>query len=214
MASTAGLIRGFYGIVNVTEGGPDPVHAAVAMLRGGCRCIQLRAKNVDPALRLRLALFLRVMTRTGGVLLIIDDDAGTALEADADGVQVGQDDLSCKEARRVVGPDRLVGVSTHNIYQLEKAMADGADYAGFGPVFSTGTKENPDPVTGLDGLAGAVALTSIPLVAIGGITTGNAREVVGTGVHAFASIGAVYSAPDMAAAVSGFSELFGKTGEM
>jgi len=103
-------------------------------------------------------------------------------------VHVGQEDLSPAGTRRVIGPDRILGVSTHNPEQLQQADASAADYLAIGPVFGTSSKENPDPVVGLDGVRRARSLTKKPLVAIGGITRENARRVIEAGADSVAVI--------------------------
>jgi thiamine-phosphate pyrophosphorylase len=109
--------------------------------------------------------------------------------AGADGAHIGQEDMAPGEARRILGPHYLLGVSTHNPTQLSTAIATGAaDYLAIGPVFATGSKENPDPVVGLEGVKAARTLTRLPLVAIGGITAGNARAAIEAGADAVAVI--------------------------
>lgn len=205
---TRALIRGFYGIVDVADGRPDPLEAAAAFARGGARCIQLRCKNADLRHLKMVARGLGEISRIMGFCLIIDDSAELAAEVSADGVHVGQDDLSCADARRIVGPDALVGVSTHTEDQLRAAIAAGADYVGFGPVFATRTKDNPDPEVGVEGLKRAVAVSTVPIVAIGGITLRTARAVTATGVHALTSIEGVYGSGDLLAAAASFSSFF------
>ncbi|MBI5524992.1 MAG: thiamine phosphate synthase [Deltaproteobacteria bacterium] len=202
------LVRGFYGIVNVTADGPDPVEAAASMARGGARCIQLRYKDADPRTMRVVARGLRETSRIMGFALVIDDFADVAGEVKADGVHVGQQDLTCAEARRIVGSGALVGVSTHNEAQLLAAIEAGADYVGFGPIFPSVSKGSPDPVVGLDGLVKALSISPVPVVAIGGITLRNAREVVRTGVHAITAIDAVYSSGDVQSAAEAFGVFF------
>ncbi len=122
------------------------------------------------------------------VRLIMNDRADLCLAADFDGVHVGQDDLSPEAVRRMIGPDRWLGVSTHNPEQLREADLTSADYLALGPVFETSSKDKPDPVFGLDGVRRARALTRKPLVAIGGITRGNAASVIEAGADSVAAI--------------------------
>jgi thiamine-phosphate pyrophosphorylase len=122
------------------------------------------------------------------VRLIMNDRADLCLAADFDGVHVGQDDLSPESVRKIIGPDRWLGVSTHNPEQLREADLTSADYLAIGPVFATSSKENPDPVVGLDGVRRALALTRKPLVAIGGITRVNAASVIEAGADSVAVI--------------------------
>jgi thiamine-phosphate pyrophosphorylase len=127
--------------------------------------------------------------RVGGrVKLIMNDRADLCLAADFDGLHLGQDDLSPESARRIIGPTRWLGVSTHNPEQLAAADKTSADYLAVGPVFATTSKSNPDPVVGLDGVRRARSLTRKPLVAIGGITRANARSVIDAGADSVAVI--------------------------
>ena len=122
------------------------------------------------------------------VTLIMNDRADLCLAAEFDGVHVGQDDLSPESVRRLIGADRLLGVSTHNPEQLQDADLTSADYLAIGPVFATSSKLNPDPVVGLEGVRRARVLTRKPLVAIGGITRVNAASVIEAGADSVAVI--------------------------
>jgi len=124
----------------------------------------------------------------GPVRLIMNDQADLCLAAEFDGVHVGQDDLSPESVRKIIGPDRWLGVSTHNPEQLREADLTSADYLAIGPVFATSSKDNPDPVVGLEGVRRARALTRKPLVAIGGITRANAVSVIEAGADSVAVI--------------------------
>ncbi|MGC2110488.1 MAG: thiamine phosphate synthase [Candidatus Korobacteraceae bacterium] len=134
------------------------------------------------------------------VRLIMNDRADICIAAGYDGVHVGQEDLSPEGARRVIGPDRILGVSTHNLDQLKEADAGPADYIAFGPVFATSSKRNPDPVVGLEGIKAARAATNKPLVAIGGITRVNAGSVLEAGADSVAVIADLLSSPSKVAA--------------
>jgi thiamine-phosphate pyrophosphorylase len=122
----------------------------------------------------------------------MNDSPELAVRAEFDGVHIGQQDATPAEARAIVGPDRIVGVSTHSRAQLEDAARQPVDYIAIGPVFATATKENPDPVVGLDGVREARALTNKPLVAIGGITLENASAVLDAGADSVAVISALF----------------------
>jgi len=122
------------------------------------------------------------------VRLIMNDRADLCLAADFDGVHVGQEDLSPESVRGIIGPDRWLGVSTHNPEQLREADLTSADYLAIGPVFATSSKDRPDPVVGLEGVRRARQLTRKPLVAIGGITRANAAAVIGAGADSVAVI--------------------------
>ena len=130
----------------------------------------------------------RRLSTQSHVKLIMNDRADLCVAADFDGLHVGQDDLSPEAARRIIGPDRILGVSTHNPEQLAAADQTTANYLAIGPVFSTTSKANPDPVVGLEGVRRARSLTSKPLVAIGGITRANANSVIDAGADSVAVI--------------------------
>ena len=129
------------------------------------------------------------------VRLIMNDRADLCLAAEFDGVHVGQDDLSPESVRSIIGPDRWLGVSTHNPEQVREADLTSADYLAIGPVFSTSSKDKPDPVVGLEGVRRARQLTRKPLVAIGGITRANAASVIDAGADSVAVISDLLRAP-------------------
>ena len=133
------------------------------------------------------------------VCLIMNDRADLCLAADFDGVHVGQEDLSPESVRKIIGAERWLGVSTHNAEQLREADLTSADYLAIGPVFATSSKQNPDPVVGLDGVRRARALTRKPLVAIGGITRGNAASVIEAGADSVAVISDLLREPGKSA---------------
>ncbi len=161
---------------------------------GGATLIQYRNKVGSSREMLEHALAIRAALPRA-VTLIMNDRADLCVAADYDGVHVGQDDLSPEGARRVIGDRLILGTSTHNLEQLRLADAGPADYLAFGPVFQTGSKRNPDPVVGLEGLRAARAATRKPLVAIGGITRANLAAVLDTGVDSVAVIGDLLHAP-------------------
>jgi thiamine-phosphate pyrophosphorylase len=137
----------------------------------------------------------RIMRAAAGsaLRLILNDWPALAAQADFDGVHVGQQDIPPEEARSIVGSDRIVGISTHNEAQLRAADREPVDYIAIGPVFSTASKENPDPVVGLEGVRRARTLTQKPLVAIGGITLAAAAEVRNAGADSVAVISAIFA---------------------
>ncbi len=129
------------------------------------------------------------------VTLIMNDRADICVAAAYDGVHVGQDDLSPQGARSVIGDGCILGVSTHNLEELQEADAGPADYIAFGPIFATSSKRDHDPLTGIEGLGAARAATKKPLVAIGGITRANARSVIQAGADSVAVISDLLSSP-------------------
>jgi thiamine-phosphate pyrophosphorylase len=170
------------------------VDYAKDLAAGGATLIQYRNKvgttreMLSDARELRRAL-------SNEVTLIMNDRADICLAAAFQGVHVGQEDLSPEGARTVIGPDRVLGVSTHNLEQLQAADAGPADYIAFGPIFATGSKRNPAMVVGLEGLRAARAATRKPLVAIGGITRANARSVIEAGADSVAVIADLLGSP-------------------
>jgi thiamine-phosphate pyrophosphorylase len=170
----------------------DLSDAAKNLIDGGCTLLQYRNKSSNARWMLDQARELRRLSRAGvlapQVRLIMNDRADLCLAADFDGVHVGQDDLSPESVRKIIGPERWLGVSTHNPEQLTEADLTSADYLAIGPVFSTSSKDNPDPVVGLEGVRRARAVTRKPLVAIGGITRARAASVIEAGADSVAVI--------------------------
>ena len=168
--------------------------AAEELAAAGITLLQYRNKQGTACQMLDHARELRARLAPS-VKLIMNDRADLCLAAAFDGLHVGQDDLSPESARRIIGPARCLGVSTHNPEQLAEADRTSADYLAIGPVFATTSKSNPDPVVGLAGVRRSRELTSKPLVAIGGITPANARSVVDAGADTVAVISALLPNP-------------------
>lgn len=164
---------------------------------GGADFIQLREKHADPRDFLREAAEAAAVARALGVLLVVNDRADIALACGARGLHLGQDDLDPAAARRVVGDDLLVGYSTHSVEQAIEAARLPVDYVAIGPVYGTRTKENPDPVVGLEGVARVRAAVDarLPLVAIGGINAENAPSVLAAGADSVAVVSALLASP-------------------
>lgn len=181
------------------------------LLDAGVTLLQYRNKEGSARRQLEDACILREVLPAGRVQLIFNDRADLAVIAGFDGVHVGQTDLSPDGARRVVGESGVVGISTHNEEQLRKAIDSPADYVAIGPVFTTNSKQNPDPVVGQEGVKLARSLTSKPLVAIGGINLTNAGQVLAAGADSVAVISCVFSSPDPAKIVRDFLQLSGRT---
>jgi thiamine-phosphate pyrophosphorylase len=183
-----------YAIVDAASFGSADDLAAFAekLVTGGCTLLQYRNKSGNARVTLEQARALRKLSRAGvpapHLRLIMNDRADLGLIAEFDGVHVGQDDLSPESVRKIIGPDRWLGVSTHNPEQLAEADQTSADYLAIGPVFSTSSKGRPDPVVGLEGVRRARLLTRKPLVAIGGITRENAAAVIEAGADSVAVI--------------------------
>ena len=175
---------------------PALVELVKPALATGVRLFQLRMKTPHAGEFYDLAAQVCALVRAGGGTFIVNDRVDVAQGVGADGVHLGQEDLPLADARKIMGPDKLIGISTHNLKQAVEAEGGGADYIGFGPIFPTSTKEHPDPVVGLAGLREVRAKVRLPIVAIGGITTKDVREVVAAGAHCVAVISAVLAAPD------------------
>ena len=160
---------------------------AAELVSAGCTLLQYRNKSGNAREMLEHARALRKLVGDRA-RLIMNDRADLCLLAEFDGVHVGQDDLSPESVRRIIGSGRWLGVSTHNPEQLREADLTSADYLAIGPVFSTSSKDKPDPVVGLEGVRRARQLTRKPLVAIGGITRANAASVIEAGADSVAVI--------------------------
>jgi len=180
--------------------GRDPLWVAERALLGGCSLLQLRSKALPDARRLELARGLRRLTRRHGVPLWINDRADLAMLCEADGLHLGQTDLSPADARRLVGGRMELGLSTHSLAQAREAAALDVSLLGFGPLFETTSKLNPDPEVGPRGLAEVLRVIHKPVVAIGGINSANVAQVAALAPAYVAVIGAVCGAPDPEAA--------------
>jgi thiamine-phosphate pyrophosphorylase len=181
-------------------GGHDPVMLAETLLDAGARIMQLRLKDAPGRDLLEAARTIAEMCGKRGAALIINDRVDIALLAEADGVHLGQTDLPLEAARRIAGPGKVIGISTHNIEQARAAEDGGADYIGFGPMYPGGLKHNATG-QGLDNLRAIRAAVKIPIVAIGGITEARVAETLAAGADAVAIITDVVHAPDIAAKV-------------
>lgn len=189
--------RGLYAIVDPELClGRDPLAVADAILRGGCAVLQLRAKRLRASETDALASRLHAACRTSAVPFVINDHWSLAQRLGVEGVHLGQDDLALELARARLGPAIAIGLSTHDLVQARDAQARGADLIGFGPVFATRSKENPDPVVGLQGLSAVCSAVTVPVVAIGGITLDNVARVASCGPALIAAIGALCGADD------------------
>lgn len=171
------------------------LEVAEQALLGGADCLQLREKEMDAGEMLRRARLLAELCHKHSALCVINDRPDIALLSGGDGVHVGQGDLPALEARKIVGADKLIGVSTHNLEQAQAARRDGADYIGIGPCFVSDTKRR-DFVAGLDVVRQVAQDVSIPAVAIAGITATNVDEVLKTGIRAIAVTAAICAADD------------------
>jgi thiamine-phosphate pyrophosphorylase len=175
-----------------------------ASATAGATIFQYRNKTASMKASYTEALSLRKAAHELGVLFIVNDRCDLALAVNADGVHLGQEDLPLHLARKVMGPAKLIGISTHRPEQVMSATADGPNYLGFGPIFLPGSKADHDPVVGIEGLKSIRGLTTLPVFAIGGITADRADEVVRAGADGVAIISAILKAPDISRAVTDF----------
>lgn len=171
----------------------DIVAEAVA---GGVTMVQLREKDIDTRSFIDLALSLKQVLAPAGVPLIINDRVDVALAADADGVHIGQSDMPYAMARKLLGPDRIIGLSVENFEQIEEANELDVDYIGISPVFATPTKTDTATPFGLEGLRKAVHMSVHPTVGIGGMNERTAADVMACGTDGIAVVSAIVCAPD------------------
>lgn len=180
--------------------GRSLVELVAAALEGGATAIQLREKSLSTLDQVTLGKELRRLTTDAGALFIVNDRADIACVLEADGVHLGQDDLPVAAARKILGPDAIVGGSAGNLEELARSLAAGVDYLGVGPMYPTGTKSDAGPPIGPAGLALIRQNTDLPIVGIGAIDAENAAPVIAAGADGVAVISAVIGADDVKAA--------------
>jgi thiamine-phosphate pyrophosphorylase len=185
-----------YTVTDTRLSGLSHADQVARLISGGATLIQLRDKEAAPRDFYQQAAAALRVAHDHHAKLMINDRVDIALALNADGVHLGQSDLPVMAARSLLGPDAVIGFSTHNLEQAKLAATMPVDYLAFGPIFGTSTKENPDPVVGLQALAAVrTAVGSLPLVAIGGITSANAIEVLNAGADALAMISELVADP-------------------
>ncbi|MCX7717569.1 MAG: thiamine phosphate synthase [Candidatus Sumerlaeaceae bacterium] len=200
---------GIYAITDRVASGNRPMLETVAAaLKGGIRVIQLRDKNMAFEDLVAVGREIRRLTRQFGATFIVNDNPYLAIETDADGVHLGQEDIPVEVARDIVGPDMIIGLSTHTREQALMAQLLPVDYIGVGPVYATNTKSSPWPVVGTEMVRWARLTVSLPLVAIGGITADRVPEVVAAGAHNIAIIRDLMSASDITARAAHLRQIF------
>jgi thiamine-phosphate pyrophosphorylase len=204
-------LTGYYAILDIPDStvSVDLEARASALLAARPCCLQLRAKKLGAAALREAAARVLKLSRAAAVPFCVNDRVDVALVVGADIVHVGQDDLPLEDVRRMAGDRLRVGVSTHNLEQARVAVSAGADYIGFGPVFGTRSKHNPDPVVGVEALRAVAAASSVPVVAIGGIDLETVTLVATAGASAAAVIAAIDREPDRTAAARRVSAAFG-----
>lgn len=185
----------------------DPMEFVKKLMGAGARLFQYRNKTAPAREVLQAVQALNVTVRQEGRSFLVNDRPDIARLAGASGVHVGQDDLDAAAARKIVGADAVVGISTHNLEQFREALETDADYIAVGPIFETRTKAKPDPVVGLALIREARKLTNKPIVAIGGITLERAEDVIRAGANSVAVISDVLAAKNPAARVKQYLEI-------
>lgn len=188
----------------------DAVEVAQSLIEGGVDLLQLRGKGRTPDEIEKLAIQLQPILRKAGIPLIINDHPAIARSVGAEGVHLGQDDLSIAEARKIVGPDCALGKSTHSLDQAIRAFYEGADYIGFGPLFATPTKPSYLPI-GLDQIPKVHDAVRIPIFCIGGIKLDNLPKVIEAGAQRVVIVSGLLQAEDIAAYGRSVKELLNRT---
>lgn len=179
----------------------SPALALVSVaLEAGVPCVQLRAKECTDRQRWQLAVQVVRLCHEAGATCIVDDRVDIALAAGADGAHVGPDDIGVADARRLLGPGKLLGASARDATGAAAAVAAGADYIGCGPCYATSSKDGLPPPIGPEGLSAVAHAVAVPVLAIGGITAARAPEVMAAGAYGVAVIGAISGAGDPASA--------------
>ena len=202
-------MRGLYFVTDRGLCGEKPLPDVVLQaLRGGASCVQLREKDVSTRFFIEEALRIKEMMAPFRVPLIINDRLDVALAVRADGVHVGQEDMPYETARRLMGPKAIIGLSVETWEDVERAQSLDCDYLGVSPVFATPTKTDTKEPWGLEGLRKIKAFSRHPLVAIGGISEANAREVTEAGANCLAVVSAICSADDPAGATARLKHVF------
>lgn len=195
-------LSGLYVILDPSVRPDRPLRDVLkAAARAGASLFQYRNKAASMKDAYAEALALRKLAAELGVMFIVNDRCDLALAVEADGVHLGQTDLPYAYARRIMGPNRLIGASTHNAEQVKEADRLKPDYIGFGPIFKPASKQDHDPMVGIEGLTQIRSLTTLPVFAIGGIQSEQVGDVMRAGANGIAVISAVLSAPDVSRAV-------------
>ena len=198
-----------YLVTDDTLAGGRLFEKVISAVKGGVTMVQLREKNCTTAEFVSKGLRLKELLTPYGVPLIINDRVDVALAVGADGVHIGQSDMPCKIARKLLGPDKIIGLSVESVEDVRLANLEDVDYIGVSPVFATPTKMDTAAPFGLAGLARAVEESVHPSVAIGGINLSNAREIMACGAAGIAVVSAILCAPDPFAAANKLLEITG-----
>jgi thiamine-phosphate pyrophosphorylase len=205
MASRSSALSGLYIILDPSVCPSRPLIEVLNIAaEAGAALFQYRNKTASMKDAYVEALALRHSAAKAGALFIVNDRCDLALAVDADGVHLGQGDLPLTLARKVMGPEKLIGISTHSPTHVRDATVGKPDYLGFGPIFTPGSKQDHDPVVGLEGLRAIRSLTPLPVFAIGGIHINQVDEVIRAGADGVAVISAILRASDISHVVRSF----------
>ena len=183
--------------------GLSHIQIAEKALLGGVRFIQYREKQLSKRESYKIAQQLREITRKYNAVLIINDDVDIAMAVDADGIHLGQEDFPVQTARKILGNDKIIGLSTHSLKEAEEAQGSGADYIAIGPIFRSTTKDVREPL-GPDIIKEIKKISRLPVIAIGGINENNIEDIMKTGADGAAVISAIIKKKDITATVNGF----------
>ncbi|MFO0700919.1 MAG: thiamine phosphate synthase [Nitrospira sp.] len=199
------MLSGLYVLLDPSMSPDRPLQEVLkASAAAGATLFQYRNKSASMKAAYVEAMALRKIASELEVTFIVNDRCDLALAVNADGVHLGQGDLPLHFARKMMGPDKLIGISTHNAEQVRAATVGQPDYLGFGPIFKPASKLDHDPVVGIAGLKMIRSLTPLPIFAIGGISLDDVSEVIGAGTNGVAVISAILKAPDIRQTVSDF----------
>ncbi|MBU1085995.1 MAG: thiamine phosphate synthase [Candidatus Omnitrophica bacterium] len=198
-------MRGFYFITDDALSVNGTINDVKSAVSAGVEVVQYRCKNRSVKYMCCQAMELRQAAK--GALFIINDRVDIALAVDAAGVHLGQDDMPCDLARKILGPDKIIGISIHNADQALLAQKQGASYIGIGAVFATNTKSE-SVALGIEIIAQAAKQVSIPIVAIGGVNLENAKQIIAAGASAVCAISAVITKQDVTLEILKFQKLF------
>jgi thiamine-phosphate pyrophosphorylase len=199
-------MKGYYFITDASLSRAGNRYDVACAVAAGVRVIQYRRKEGSTGELVAEARHLRELCR--GARFVVNDRVDVAKEVEADGVHLGQEDTSYQEARRLLGPEKIIGITVHNVAEALEAEAWGADYLGVSPIFATATKADAGLPTGVKLVAEIHRRVSLPVVAIGGITLENAPLVIAAGAEAVCAIGAVVTKADVRAEIEKFQALF------
>lgn len=197
------------GLYLILDPSINPARDLLVVLREsaacGVRLFQYRNKQASMGEAYKEGVRLREAARQAQACFIVNDRCDLALALEADGAHLGQEDLPLQDARALLGPDRLIGISTHNPEQVRTAAGEGADYLGFGPIFATSSKPDHEPVVGVEGLKAIRPLTPLPIFAIGGIQPSTYGAILSAGANGAAVMSTLLNAPDIDRVIEAFT---------